>query len=174
LRAIQYYQSQILNLEHVTDTIRGMTITEKKGDLYYNFPAARKYVDAEGKSRGLLLVGGGLDRPGANPLGLRRSKAVLDLVLRQTDERFPETRGQPPSRVWTGPMAFTPDRVPVIGLLRKKGFESDALIVAAGFNGYGGTYCVESGRLAARMAMTGRTPIEVPEDMFGPARFLVR
>jgi glycine/D-amino acid oxidase-like deaminating enzyme len=174
LRAIQYHQSQILNLEHVTDTVRGMTITEKKGDLYYNFPQARRYTDAKGVSRGMLLAGGGLDRLGRDPFYLRRSSGVLDLVLRQAGERFRETRGQPPSRVWTGPMAFTPDRVPVIGFLRREGFAADSLIVAAGFNGYGGTYCVEAGRLSALMATRGETPPEIPEDMFSPHRFLTR
>src|SRR6185503_10090050 len=124
----QYFQSQILNLEHVLDTIGGMTITEKKGDLYYNFPRARKYTDAKGASRGMLLAGGGLDRRGNDPFLLRRSSTVLDFVLEQARERFPETRGQPPSRAWTGPMAFTPDRVPVIGFLRRSGFTGDSLI----------------------------------------------
>jgi glycine/D-amino acid oxidase-like deaminating enzyme len=174
MRAIRYYQSQVLNLEHVLDAIGGMTITEKKGDLYYNFPRARRYRDAAGASRGMLLAGGGLDRPGRDPFRLRRSAGVLDLVLDQARERFPETRGQPPSRVWTGPMAFTPDRVPVIGFLRRQGFAADSLIVAAGFNGYGGTYCVEAGRLSAVMARTGETPSEIPEDMFSPHRFLTR
>jgi glycine/D-amino acid oxidase-like deaminating enzyme len=174
MRAIQYFQSQVLNLEHVLDTIGGMTITEKKGDLYYNFPRARKYRDAKGVSRGMLLAGGGLDRRGMDPFFLRRSSTVLDLVLEQAGERFPETCGQPPSRVWTGPMAFTPDRVPVIGFLRRKGFPHDSIIVAAGFNGYGGTYCVEAGRLSALMARTGETPPEIPEDMFSPHRFLTR
>jgi glycine/D-amino acid oxidase-like deaminating enzyme len=174
MRAIQYYQSQILNMEHVLDTIGGMTITEKKGDLYYNFPKARQYRDERGVARGMLLAGGGLDRLGRSPFNLRRSLTVLNLVLEQTRERFSETQGQPPSRVWTGPMAFTPDRVPVIGFLRRKGFPIDSLIVAAGFNGYGGTYCVEAGRLAARMARSGQTPSEIPEDMFSPHRFLTR
>ena len=174
LGAIRYYQSQILNLEHVRDSVKGMTVTENKGDLYYNFPRARKYTDPSGMARGMLLVGGGLDRPGGNPFELRRSAKVLDLVLSQTDQRFPDTRGQPPSRVWTGPMAFTPDRVPAIGFLRREAFPASSLIVAAGFNGYGGTYCMEAGRLAARMATTGITPDEVPEDMFSPNRFLTR
>src|SRR6185503_1768345 len=170
----QYFQSQILNLEHVLDTIGGMTITEKKGDLYYNFPRARKYTDAKGDSRGMLLAGGGLDRRGSDPFLLRRSSTVLDLVLEQAGAGFPETSGQPPARVWTGPMAFTPDRVPVIRFLRRNGLPDDSLIVAAGFNGYGGTYCVEAGRLSAQMALTGKTPVEVPEDMFSPHRFLTR
>lgn len=41
-------------------------------------------------------------------------------------------------------MAFTPDRLPVIGFHAKKGYRRGSLIVAAGFNGYGGTYCVEA------------------------------
>ena len=151
LSHIQYYQSQILNLEHVRDTIRGMTVTEKKGDLYYNFPGARRYTTANGETRGMLHCGGGLDRPGKDPFALRRSNGVLELVKGQVDERFPETVGQPPSRCWTGPMAFTPDRLPVIGFHSKKGYRGDSLIVAAGFNGYGGTYCVEAGRVAAGM-----------------------
>ena len=71
-------------------------------------------------------------------------------------------------------MAFTPDRLPVIGFLRRKNFPSTALIIAAGFNGYGGTYCVEAGRLSAVMATTGQTPSEIPVDMFSPHRFLTR
>jgi glycine/D-amino acid oxidase-like deaminating enzyme len=61
-----------------------------------------------------------------------------------------------------------------MGFLRRQGFAPDALIVAAGFNGYGGTYCVEAGRLASLMATTGETPPEIPEDMFSPHRFLTR
>lgn len=172
LSAIQYYQSQILTLEHVPNTIRGMTVTEKKGDLYYNFPKSRQYRDHLGTPRGMLLVGGGLDRPATDPFHPRRSSAILSLVKRQTDERFPDTKGQPPSRVWTGPMAFTPDRLPVIGFLHCPGWPQDAIIVAAGFNGYGGTYCVETGALAAHLARTGQTPEAIPPDTFSPQRFL--
>ncbi len=103
LEQIECYQSQILNLEHVEDRLKGMTVTEKKGDLYYNFPGATRYVDAQGVRRGMLHVGGGLDRPAPPPEDLQRSIAVLGLVKAGTDRRFPDTRGQPPSRVWTGP-----------------------------------------------------------------------
>jgi glycine/D-amino acid oxidase-like deaminating enzyme len=151
-----------------------MTVTEKKGDLYYNFPRATQYVDGQSVRRGVLHVGGGLDRPAPAPEDLQRSGAVLGLVKAGTDRRFPDTRGQPPSRVWTGPMAFTPDRVPVIGFLRRGGADPRSLIVAAGFNGYGGSYCVEAGYSAVELARTGEVLSEVPEDVFSPQRFLVQ
>jgi glycine/D-amino acid oxidase-like deaminating enzyme len=172
LARIQCYQSQIMNLEHVADTLRGMTVTEKKGDLYYNFPRESRYVDAEGVARGMLLVGGGLDRPAPAPEDLERSASVLGLSRAGIDRRFPGTRGQPPSRVWTGPMAFTPDRLPVIGFLRRGG-DPQGVLIAAGFNGYGGSYCVEAGYTAVEMIRRGAALPEVPEDVFSPDRFLV-
>ncbi|HEX8682874.1 MAG TPA: FAD-dependent oxidoreductase [Ardenticatenaceae bacterium] len=172
LAQIECYQSQIMNLEHVTDSLKGMTVTEKKGDLYYNFPGERRYVDAEGVTRGMLHVGGGLDRPAPLPEDLQRSASVLGLTKAGIDRRFPETRGQPPSRVWTGPMAFTPDRLPVMGFLRRGG-DPQALVIAAGFNGYGGSYCVEAGYTAVEMIRRGAALPEVPEDVFSPHRFLV-
>jgi len=95
---------------------------------------------------------------------------VLELVLSQTDERFPLTRGQPPSRLWTGPMAFTPDRLPALGHFRVRGRPS-GIVVAAGFNGYGGSYCLEAGSVAARLALGGPVPPHAPEHMFSPNRF---
>ena len=61
------YQSQIMNLEHVVNNLKGMTVTEKKGDLYYNFPQARQYIDSQNVRRGMIHVGGGLDRPAPAP-----------------------------------------------------------------------------------------------------------
>jgi glycine/D-amino acid oxidase-like deaminating enzyme len=172
LEKIECYQSQIMNLEHVENRLKGMTVTEKKGDLYYNFPLSRQYVDDQGVRRGMLHVGGGLDRPAPSPEDLQRSPTVLGLVKAGTDRRFPDTRGQPPSRVWTGPMAFTPDRLPVIGFLRRSGANPQSLIVAAGFNGYGGSYCVEAGYTAVEMARTGEVLPDVPEEDFSPHRLL--
>lgn len=173
LEQIACFQSQILNLEHVEDRLKGMTVTEKKGDLYYNFPGATRYVDAQGVRRGMLHVGGGLDRPAPPPEDLQRSMAVLGLVKAGTDRRFPDTRGQPPSRVWTGPMAFTPDRLPALGFFRRSGADPQSLVVAAGFNGYGGSYCVEAGYTAVEMLAAGRALPEVPEDVFSPHRLLL-
>jgi glycine/D-amino acid oxidase-like deaminating enzyme len=172
LKKIKCYQSQILNLEHVEDCLKGMTVTEKKGDLYYNFPQATRYVDAQNVRRGMLHVGGGLDRPAPAPEDLQRSVEVLGQVVGEMNRRFPDTRGQPPSRVWTGPMAFTPDRLPVLGFLRRGGADPRSLLVAAGFNGYGGSYCVEAGYTAIEMLRAGRALPEVPEDVFSPHRFL--
>jgi glycine/D-amino acid oxidase-like deaminating enzyme len=182
LKAIQYYQSQIMNMEHVQDTIGGRTVTEAKGDLYYNFPKAARYTDEEGVERGMAHVGGGLDRPGKNPHQLRRSKAVLDLVKDKTDKRFPDTKGQPPSRVWTGPMAFTPDRFPVLGFLDRPAADAkndderlkslNRIVITAGFNGYGGTQALQAGFVAAKMALTGQQTPEAPREMVSPQRFL--
>jgi glycine/D-amino acid oxidase-like deaminating enzyme len=166
LAAIEYHQSQIFNLEHVENTLGGITFTDKDGDVYANFPKCGQYVDEHGVARGTMHVGGGRDRPGLDPAKLRRSRHVYDLVLREVVERFPGTAGQPPSRCWTGPMAFTPDRLPALGFLRP------GVIVAAGFNGYGGTYCTEAGAIAAEMALTGKTPETAPESMFSPKRFV--
>jgi glycine/D-amino acid oxidase-like deaminating enzyme len=172
LDAIKYYQSQIMNLEHVANTIGGRTVTEAKGDLYYNFPGSKRYVDQEGQERGMAHLGGGLDRPGKNPHHLRRSKAVMDLVKDKTDARFPDTKGQPPTRVWTGPMAFTPDRFPVIGFLQRNELDSNRIIIAQACNGYGGTQAIEAGLVAAKMAISGETPPEASPEMISPNRFL--
>jgi glycine/D-amino acid oxidase-like deaminating enzyme len=172
LERIECYQSQIMNLEHVENPLKGMTVTEKKGDLYYNFPQATQYVDGQNVRRGMLHVGGGLDRLAPAPEDLQRSVGVLGLVKAGIDRRFPDTRGRPPSRVWTGPMAFTPDRMPVIGFLRRRGADPQGLVVAAGFNGYGGSYCVEAGYTAIEMLTTGKVLPEVPEDVFSPHRLL--
>lgn len=164
LSDVQYYQSQILNLEHVKNDLNGITFTDKDGDIYGSFPKSGQYTAKDGTKRGTLLLGGGRDRPGVDPTKLRRSQSVLDLVLKEAAERFPAAAKQPPSRVWTGPMAFTPDRLPAVGFLR------DGLIIAAGFNGYGGSYCTEVGALVAEMAVTKKTPDALPEDIFGPKR----
>jgi CRP-like cAMP-binding protein len=63
-------------------------------------------------------------------------------------------------------MAFTPDQLPAIGFLRP------GIIVAAGYNGYGGSYTTAAGLAAAQMAITGRTPDWVPEDVFAPRRLI--
>ena len=63
-------------------------------------------------------------------------------------------------------MAFTPDQLPAIGFLRP------GVIVAAGYNGYGGSFTTAAGLAAARMALTSSTPEWVPEDVFSPRRLL--
>jgi CRP-like cAMP-binding protein len=113
-------------------------------------------------------MGGGADRPMHSPSSRRRSVTVHEKLLAQRDRFFPELAGQPPSAEWIGPMAFTPDQLPAIGMLRP------GVIVAAGFNGYGGSYTTAAGFAAAEMATTSRAPDWVPADMFSPVRLTTR
>jgi hypothetical protein len=109
-------------------------------------------------------MGGGADRPMASPSSRRRSSRVHHELLALRDRYYPELRGHPPSAEWIGPMAFTPDQLPAIGFLRP------GIIIAAGYNGYGGSYTTAAGLAAARMASTGSAPEWVPEDVFSPRR----
>jgi hypothetical protein len=63
-------------------------------------------------------------------------------------------------------MAFTPDGLPCIGFLRP------GLVVAAGYNGYGGSYATAAGHAATEMILTGAVPDWVPEEIFSPRRLL--
>jgi hypothetical protein len=111
-------------------------------------------------------MGGGADRPMQNPSSRRRSPVIHAQLLKLRDSFYPELAGQPPSSEWIGPMAFTPDGLPCIGFLEP------GLIVAAGYNGYGGSYTTAAGRAAAEMAVSGAVPEWVPEDIFSPRRLL--
>ncbi len=164
MAAIQPYQSQVMVTEHAPDKTKGRICTTDKGDLYFNQPRQGAYVDREG-ARAPLLMGGGLDRPLKDPDVLRVSRTIHDHVLQRRDAMYPELKDQPPSREWTGPMAFTPDRAPAVGFLRP------GLVVAAGYNGYGGSYTTAAGMAAAQMAIDGDAPAFVPEDVFSPKRF---
>jgi hypothetical protein len=46
------------------------------------------------------------------------------------------------------------------------------VILAAGFNGYGGSYTTAAGQASAEMALTGESPDWTPQDVFSPRRFL--
>jgi hypothetical protein len=48
------------------------------------------------------------------------------------------------------------------------------IIIAAAFQGYGGSFCVQAGYVAERMAATGEVHPDVPEEIFSPNRFLMR
>jgi glycine/D-amino acid oxidase-like deaminating enzyme len=161
LSAVVPYQSQILVTEHVTDRVRGRIVTSERGPVFFNQPR-----DGARDGRAPLLMGGGKDRPMNNPLSRRRSPVVHADLLKIRDEFYPELAGQPPSREWVGPMAFTPDGLPCIGFLRP------GVIVAAGYNGYGGSYTTAAGNAAAEMAVSGSVPEWVPEDIFSPRRLV--
>ena len=163
LKGIRPYQSQVSVTERVPDRARGRIVTCEHGPVFFNQPR-------EGLRNGHapLLFGGGEDRPMANPSSRRRSPAIHEQLVKLRDSFYPELRGRPPSTEWVGPMGFTADQLPAIGFLRP------GVIVAAGFNGYGGSYTTAAGSAAAEMALTGRAPEWVPDDMFSPRRLLMR
>ena len=163
LRGIRPYQSQVMVTEDAPDRARGRICTSERGPVFFNQPR-----DGAENGRAPLLMGGGNDRPMKNPSSRRRSPVIHARLLEMRDQFFPELRGRPPSTEWVGPMGFTPDQLPCIGFLRP------GIVVAAGFNGYGGSYTTAAGLAAVEMAKTGTTPNWVPEDVFSPRRLLSR
>jgi glycine/D-amino acid oxidase-like deaminating enzyme/CRP-like cAMP-binding protein len=159
LHSIRPHQSQVQVTELAPDRARGRVITCEHGPAFFSQPRA-------GARNGFapLLMGGGADRPMTSPSSRRRSARVHEALLDIRDRYYPELRGRPPSAEWVGPMAFTPDQLPAIGFLRP------GVVVAAGYNGYGGSYTTAAGLAAAQMAITGEVPEWVPEDVFSPRR----
>ena len=161
LSAIRPYQSQVLVTEHVEDRARGRIVTSDNGPVFFNQPREGA-VDG----RAPLLMGGGDDRPMKMASSRRRSPAVHARLMSLRDSFYPDLVGQPPSAEWVGPMAFTPDGLPCIGFLRP------GLVIAAGYNGYGGSYTTAAGHAAADMATTNVVPDWLPEEIFSPRRLL--
>ena len=160
LAAIRPAQSQIGITEFAPDRCRGRIVTSEEGPVYFNQPR-------EGARKGLapLLMGGGVDRSTKNPHSRRRSSKTHGLLLRLREQYFPELKQRPFSTEWVGPIAMTPDQLPAVGFLRP------GIIIAAGYNGYGGSYCVAAGDAAATMAVTGEVPEWLSQDVFSPVRF---
>ncbi len=161
LRAIRPAQSQISVTEFAPDRCRGRAVTCEEGPVYFNQPRG-------GARDGLapLLLGGGKDRPLRNPSSRRRSQKTHARLLELRDRYFPELHKRPFSTEWIGPIALTPDQLPAIGFLKP------SILVTAGFNGYGGSYCVAAGQVAADMAISGAVPDWLPDDVFSPQRLL--
>lgn len=157
---IEPYQSQVTVTEDVEDRTRGRIVTSEDGPVYFNQPRGGLR-----DGRAPLVFGGGDDRPLDDPRSRRRSEPVHRLLLEHRDRYFPELEGRAPSAEWIGPMGFTPDQLPMIGVLREN------LVVAAGFNGYGGSYTTAAGEAAAAFALTGETPSWLDAGVFSPTRF---
>ena len=157
MRSISPRQSQIMLTEHALDRARGRIITSEQGPAFFNQPRAGAH-----NGRAPLLFGGGNDRPMKNPASRRRSPGIHHLLLRLRDRYYPELCGQPPTSEWVGPMAFTPDGLPAVGFVRP------GIILAAGFNGYGGSYTTAAGQASAEMALTDEPPNWTPQDVFSP------
>ena len=159
LDSIRPHQSQIQVTEHAPDRARGRVVTCEDGPVFFNQPRS-----GSRNGHAPVLMGGGDDRPMQTPSSRRRSWKTHLKLLALRDRFYPELRGQPPSTEWIGPMAFTPDQLPAIGMLRP------GVVVAAGYNGYGGTYTTAAGLAAAQLARTGYSPDWLPEDVFSPRR----
>jgi glycine/D-amino acid oxidase-like deaminating enzyme len=157
---IEPYQSQVMVTEEVEDRTGGRIVTSEEGPVYFNQPRGGLR-----DGRAPLVLGGGDDRPLADPRSRDRSEPVHRLLVEQRDRYFPELEGREPSAEWIGPMGFTPDQLPAIGFLREN------VVVVAGFNGYGGSYTTAAGEAAAVLALTGDTPSWLDADVFSPQRF---
>jgi glycine/D-amino acid oxidase-like deaminating enzyme/CRP-like cAMP-binding protein len=161
LRRIVPYQSQVMVTEDAPDRARGRICTCEDGPVFFNQPRTGA---RNGKAP--LLMGGGADRPMKRASSRRRSVRVHRVLIAMRDRFFPELRGQLPSTEWVGPMAFTPDQLPAIGFLRP------GVVIAAGYNGYGGSYTTAAGAAAVEMALTSTVPDWTPADVFSPRRLM--
>ena len=163
LREIRPRQSQIQVTELAPDRARGRVVTCEDGPVFFNQPR-----DGAVDGKAPLLMGGGADRPMRSPSSRRRSPQVHEQLLQLRTRFYPELDGTAPSAEWIGAMAFTPDQLPAIGFLRP------GVIIASACNGYGGSYTTATGLAAATMALTGKSPDWIPEDVFSPRRLLRR
>jgi glycine/D-amino acid oxidase-like deaminating enzyme len=161
LGEIRPHQSQIQVTELAPDRARGRVVTCEEGPVFFNQPRA-----AVRDGFAPVLMGGGADRRMRSPSSRRRSPRVHAQLLALRSRFYPELEGRPPSAEWIGAMAFTPDQLPAIGFLRP------GVVIAAGYNGYGGSFTTAAGLAAARMVLTSSTPDWVPEDVFSPRRLL--
>ncbi len=90
---------------------------------------------------------------------------VLDQVLRDAGDLFPQLRGLRPVERWAGMIDVTPDEIPVLGPVEAL----PGLLIATGFSGHGFGIGPAAGYLTAQLAM-GRTPL-VDLQPFRFARF---
>jgi glycine/D-amino acid oxidase-like deaminating enzyme len=174
LAGIEPWQSQVMITEHAPVTFQGL-LTRKQGDVYVHYrDDANRYDDralaaaSGGKltQRAPFLTGGGLDRPFKDAHKPRVSRSVFETMIEDRDKIAPGLKGQPPSQTNSGPMAFTRDRLPVVGELEP------GLFVAAGFNGYGGSYTTAAGEAGSAWAIDGGIPAWIPREVFSPHRLI--
>jgi glycine/D-amino acid oxidase-like deaminating enzyme len=172
LSDIRPFRSQIASYNHVEDRLEGITVTAKDGDIYANFPKQDRYVARDGTKRGTLNVGNDVDTEVRSPESVPPSRTVFHRGRPEIVRHFPAIDGQPPIRAWAGPMAFVEGRhgmrMPALGPLGEG--PRAGVFLAVWCNGYGGSGCHNAGAGAARWALTGRIPKDMPQDVFGPGR----
>jgi glycine/D-amino acid oxidase-like deaminating enzyme len=168
---IHPFQSHIANWEHVplpsTNPSATATWTWNLGDGYGHFRWETIYVDGKKQLRGMFHIGGGLDSPAATTsmAELERNPQVFETLVSNMNQKHPSTVGQPPSRFSTGIMGFTPDRFPVVGALDKN------LWIAAGYNGYGGSWSLHAAYEISQMILTGHGTELYNDNFLSPTRF---
>ena len=114
-------------------------------------------------------VGWAPDRPTpferARVLDPSPDHAVLDAVLRDAAELFPQLKGLRPLERWAGMIDVTPDEIPVLGPVDGL----PGLVIATGFSGHGFGIGPAAGYLIAEL-VSGQAPI-VDLHPFRFARF---
>jgi glycine/D-amino acid oxidase-like deaminating enzyme len=91
--------------------------------------------------------------------------AVLDQVMRDAGELFPQLKRLRPIERWAGMIDVTPDEIPVLGPVD----DLPGLLIATGFSGHGFGIGPAAGYVTAQLAM-GQTPV-VDLHPFRFARF---
>jgi glycine/D-amino acid oxidase-like deaminating enzyme len=119
---------------------------------------------------GELVIGGARSRAPGEAVGVLGD--VLDERVSWTLRRFAQDcLGLRPSLIaaeWTGPIAYTPDKKPLVGRL------APGVWIAAGFCGHGMTRCFGAGKLVACQMERVDFPSEVFRTManlWSPSRF---
>ena len=106
---------------------------------------------------GTIVIGGcRADAPGGD-VGVREMVAtsqLTDRIERILPDLFPDLEGLVVARRWAGPMAFTPDRLPIVD--RIPGLEQAWF--GGGFCGHGMTFGPRLGQLLADTVVTGAIP----------------
>ncbi len=168
---IHPFQSHIANWEHVRlpskSPAASATWTWNLGDGYGHFRWETIYANGKFENRGMFHIGGGRDIP-ANSTRiseLNRDPEVFESIVANINEKLPETQGQPPTRFWTGLMGFTPDRFPLVGALDTNFW------IAAGYNGYGGSWSLHAAYEIAQMIQNGKGSELYNENYLSPHRF---
>jgi glycine/D-amino acid oxidase-like deaminating enzyme len=81
-------------------------------------------------------------------------RAVLDQVMRDAAELFPQLREVRPVERWAGMIDVTPDEIPVLGPID----DVPGLLIATGFSGHGFGIGPAAGYVMAQLA-TGQAPL---------------
>jgi glycine/D-amino acid oxidase-like deaminating enzyme len=161
LAAIVPHQSQIFVTEHVRDRVCGRIVTSDTGPVFFNQPR-----EGARDGRAPLIMGGGDDRRMKNPNSRRRSPAIhahpLALGIVSILSSLGNRRRPNGSGLWHSRLTA----LPCIGFLRP------GEVIAAGYNGYGGTYATAAGSAAAGIVLSDSAPDWVPEAIFSPRRLM--